>query len=154
MKKILYICTGNICRSSTAEAISRQLVSDLGFDKKFHFDSAGVTNMHSGESSDPRSIEIAQEKNVNFDNIYSRQVANSDFTEFDHILCMDKFHLNKMLELSDSQHHHKIGLFLDFAGGFDYGSEVEDPYYSGDESFITVFDKIYQGVKMIITKLS
>lgn len=49
MKKILFVCLGNICRSSTAEGVMLHLIEEAGLEKEFVIDSAGILSYHQGE---------------------------------------------------------------------------------------------------------
>ena len=54
MKKILFVCLGNICRSSTAEGVMLHLIKEAGLEKEFVIDSAGILSYHQGELTDSR----------------------------------------------------------------------------------------------------
>ncbi len=54
MKKILFVCLGNICRSSTAEGVMLHLIKEAGLEKEFVIDSAGILSYHQGELPDSR----------------------------------------------------------------------------------------------------
>ena len=91
--KILFICTGNICRSPTAQAIARHQTKIQKLENKFIFDSAGTNNYHGGEVPDSRSVKVGKERNISFSNIHSRQIVSQDFENFDLIFAMDRDHL-------------------------------------------------------------
>lgn len=143
MNKILFVCTGNICRSPSAEAIARHKAKSLGLENNFIFDSAGTEGFHDGEVPDPRSVRIGEERGISFDGIKSRKITSGDFEEFDLIMCMDKSHLNRLIQISPPQHHEKIKLFLRFCAAKNpWNDEVIDPYYKSTGSFEMVFDVI------------
>lgn len=175
MKKILFLCTGNICRSSTAKAIAEKIVKDLAVDTglpcNLLFDSAGISGYHAGESSDSRAIKIAAKNDVDLSRIRARQVTQSDFTDFDHIFCMDEGHLETARRISPPKYHDKIQLFLNFAKihnsevGIEeavgekvreeiWAQEVPDPYYSDESAFKEMFDLLYVGVNQMMKKLA
>ncbi len=143
MKKILFVCTGNICRSPTAEAIARHKAKLLGLENSFIFDSAGTDGFHSNEVPDLRSVKVGEERGISFEGIYSRKITQHDFEEFDLIMCMDKNHHSRLLQIAAPQHHEKIKLFLRFCAAKNpWQDEVIDPYYKGNQSFDMVFDVI------------
>lgn len=153
--KTLFICTGNICRSPTAHAIANHLAQLQNLEHKFTFDSAGTDSYHSGEKPDSRSIQVGQQRGISFDHIYSRQIQSEDFEEFDLIFAMTQGHLRKLLQLSEPKHHHKIKLFLDFCDvENEWNNEVIDPYYGGQQGFLSVFDAIELGVENLLKKQS
>lgn len=143
MKKILFVCTGNICRSPTAHAIARHKAKELGIDQNFVFDSAGTNGFHIGETPDSRSKEVGRERGISFEGIYSRQITYEDFEKFDLLLCMDRSHQRRLLQVSDAKYHEKIKLFLKFCEAQNpWNDEVIDPYYKGEQAFDRVFDVI------------
>ena len=150
--KILFVCTGNICRSPTAHAIARYQVKNLGLENKIISDSAGIDGFHSGEPSDHRAVEVGKERGIDFDGIKSRKILLEDFANFDLIFAMDKWHFKSMKLLSPKEHHHKIHMFLEYAEINSESGEVKDPYYGGIVGFEKVFDLIENGVEKIIGK--
>lgn len=151
--KILFVCTGNICRSPTAEAIARHKVKSLGLENEFSFDSAGTDGYHAGEVPDFRSVEVGKERGISFDGISSRRITAKDFEEFDLLMCMDKGHHAKLLQASAPQHHNKIKLFLEFCQAENsWNNEVIDPYYKGSHAFDQVFDVIDVALENLLKK--
>lgn len=152
--KILFICTGNICRSPTAHAIARQKAKALKLENKLSFDSAGTDSYHNGELPDSRSMQVGEERGISFSDILSRKITSNDFKDFDLILAMNRSHLNHLLKISNPQYHSKIKLFLDFCEVENcWDDEVIDPYYGGDQGFLSVFDSIELGIDNLLKKL-
>lgn len=143
MKKILFICTGNICRSPTAEAIARHKAQQKNLADKFIFDSAGIEGFHSGEAPDARSIAVGKKRGVSFSQIAARKIKNSDFVNFDLLLAMDRSHYSRLLQIAPTQFKEKIKLFLPFCEPSNFmGEEVIDPYYKDEDAFEKVFSAI------------
>lgn len=141
MIKVLFVCMGNICRSPTAEGVFRQLLERQGLADKIVVDSAGTGAWHVGKSPDARAKAAARQRGIVLDHIRGRQVCEADFEEFDHILAMDRHNLRELLSLSDSRHHQKIQLLMEYSP--DLGiEEVPDPYYGGESGFDRVLDMI------------
>lgn len=155
MKKILFVCTGNICRSPSAEAIARNMAKDLGLENNFIFDSAGTDGYHAGEVPDARSVATGIERGVSFDKIVSRKIAVADFDKFDFLMCMDRSHQTKLLRAALPAQQDKIKLFLEFCEVENYwNDEVIDPYYKVSGAFEEVFDVIELALKSMFEKLS
>ncbi len=153
--KILFICTGNICRSPTAHAVARHKAKISGKENLFIFDSAGTNSFHEGESPDARSVKVAQEKGISFSGIFSRPIAKKDFVDFDFLLCMDRSHVLRLLAICEEKHHHKIKLFLEFCATKNFwDDEVIDPYYGDNKGFEEVFAMIENAVDDMIKILS
>lgn len=141
MVKILFVCMGNICRSPTAEGVFRQILEREGLADRVVVDSAGTGAWHVGSSPDARAQAAARLRGIRLDHIRGRQICEADFEEFDHILAMDRHNLRELLSLSDSRHHHKIRLFMEYSPELGI-EEVPDPYYGGESGFDRVLDMI------------
>ena len=154
MKKILFVCTGNICRSPTAEALARQRAKEFGLDDKFIFDSAGIEGFHVGESPDSRSVLTGMNHGVSFADIFARKVQKTDFEHFDLLMAMDRGHYSRLLAQAPKDHQHKVKLFLQFCGAKNqWNDEVIDPYYKSDHAFEEVFEVIDLAAKNLLKML-
>lgn len=148
MPSFLFVCTGNICRSPTAEAVFRDRVAILGVD--VHYDSAGTHGYHIGESPDFRSIEVAQGHKIDMGGLLSRKLEQSDFDRFDYLIAMDKGHEQDMLGLCLCDgHRQKVRLLLDYHSDY-RGMDVPDPYYGDLKGFEHSYALIEQGVDALI----
>lgn len=140
MKKILFVCLGNICRSPTAEAVFRSKVQALGLEAIIAWDSCGTAGYHSGEPPDRRAMMAAKKRGYDMSDLRARQVADHDFEAFDLILAMDRANLNELLSRAPEACTSKIHLFLKYGSTED--RDVPDPYYGGAEGFDHVLDMI------------
>lgn len=152
MISVLFVCTGNICRSPTAEGVFRELVRQAGLEHAYQIDSAGMISYHTGEAPDPRTRRTARTRGYDLDGQKARQVTHSDFERFDHILAMDGSHYDDLMAMADSSHHHKIKMFLSFLPNAPV-ADVPDPYYGGPEGFENTFQLIEDGSKALLTHL-
>ncbi|HQR02982.1 MAG: low molecular weight phosphotyrosine protein phosphatase [Proteobacteria bacterium] len=144
MRRILFVCTGNICRSPTAEGVLRTLAAREGLSSEVEVDSAGTHDYHVGEPPDRRTVKAATRRGYDLSKLRARQVVAADFEHFDWILAMDQGHLKHLQSMASSFSRHKLALFLDCAEGT-RGQDVPDPYYGGAEGFETVLDLVEQG---------
>ena len=151
--KVLFVCTGNICRSPTAEGVSRGLAMRQGVDHLFEFDSAGTHGYHVGEPPDPRTIAAALRRGYDLAPLRARRVTDFDFIRFDYLLAMDREHLELLQRACPRPHRNKLGLFLEFSQRFD-ADEVPDPYYGGAHGFDHVLDLVEDAATQLILKLS
>jgi protein-tyrosine phosphatase len=152
MKKIsiIFVCTGNICRSPTAEVIFKSKIQQMGLSSFFLVDSAGTHGYHIGQSPDQRSIRAAKTYNYSFDRIKSRAFDVSIDYENDYIIAMDQTHLNWLLENKPLQCSSKIDLLLNFDNDKQSNKNIEDPYYGGENGFNLVIEKIQDGTDKLI----
>jgi len=135
MTRLLFVCLGNICRSPTAEAVFAQRAWVAGL--RVQVDSCGTSGWHQGEPPYPPAISAAAKRGYDLTALRARQISPADFTEFDHILVMDRRNLADVQALCP-----KGGtapqLFMSYAPAF--AEEVPDPWYTGE--FDTVLEMI------------
>ncbi|HEX6958618.1 MAG TPA: low molecular weight protein-tyrosine-phosphatase [Ferrovibrio sp.] len=131
------VCTGNICRSPTADGLLRHAIRQQGLEDRVFVDSAGTHGYHVGEPPDERSIAIARANGVDLSALRARRIAPGDFPRFDLILAMDSGHLAILRRLCPPEFRDRLRLYLEFAPHF--GREVPDPYYGGRKDFEAVF---------------
>lgn len=153
LHRILFVCTGNICRSPTAEGVARGLAQKLDAAHLFEFDSAGTHGYHVGDPPDPRTIAAARRRGYDLSSLRARRVTEFDFIRFDLLLAMDGEHLEFLRRACPRPQQHKLGLFLDFSERFDE-SEVPDPYYGGAQGFERVLDLIEDATTALIRRLA
>ena len=144
MVKVLFVCTGNICRSPTAEGVFRAVVARAGLDRRIAADSAGTHGYHVGDPPDARSCAAARGRGIELDALRARQVTAADFTEFDLVLAMDRGHHAQLARLCPPGRHDRLHLFMDFAPGLGI-RDVPDPYYGAGDGFERVLDMIEAG---------
>ena len=139
MKRILFVCLGNICRSSSAEEIMRVLVKNAGLENDIEVDSAGILSYHEGELPDSRMRMHASRRGYNLVH-RSRPICTFDFYNFDMIVGMDDRNIQDLIDRApDLESEKKIYRMTDFCHSkmVDY---VPDPYYGGAQGFETVLD--------------
>lgn len=151
--KVLFVCTGNICRSPSAEGVARALAARQGMEHLFEFDSAGTHGYHVGKPPDPRAIAAALRRGYDLAPLRARRVTEFDFIRFDYVLAMDREHLDFLQRACPQPHLKKLGMFLDFRERFDE-DEVPDPYYGGPQGFEHVLDLVEDAATQLILKLS
>lgn len=137
--KLLFVCLGNICRSSSAEEIMRTLVRRAGMEKEIAVDSAGILSYHQGELPDPRMRAHAARRGYTLTH-RSRPVTTDDFYDFDLIIGMDDRNVDDLRERAPGvEEEAKIRRMADYCVHkvVDY---VPDPYYGGASGFENVLD--------------
>lgn len=152
MKKVLFVCLGNICRSPTAQGVLEHLVKKEDLHDKIHIDSAGTAAWHHGSLPDPRSTEHAKKRGYDLTTQRSRPVDLLDFHEFDLILAMDKKNYTDLLNIAPKEHKKKVKLFLK-EYGTSFKHEVPDPYYKGEEGFEEVLDLLEEACENLLKKI-
>src|SRR5215510_10365288 len=143
--RILFVCTGNICRSPTAEGVLRHLARDAGVE--VHVESAGTGDWHVGDPPDERAQHHAKGRGYDLSAQRARQVSAEDFDAFDLIVAMDRGHLGILQQDCPRQHRAKLRLLVP-------GRDVPDPYYGGPEGFERVLDMVEEACRGLLQELS
>ncbi|KPK07021.1 MAG: phosphotyrosine protein phosphatase [Betaproteobacteria bacterium SG8_39] len=148
---VLFVCTGNICRSPTAHGVFLQMVRTAGLAQQLRVDSAGTHDYHVGEPPDARAQAHARRRGYDLSALRARQVSRADFDAFDRILAMDRGHL-KILRQHAPPGYAGLGLLMDYAQRTP-GPDVPDPYYGGADGFERVLDMIEHAAAGLLRSL-
>jgi protein-tyrosine phosphatase len=146
---VLFVCTGNICRSPTAECVFRTLVARARLDTGIAMDSAATHDSQIGQPPDPRAISAARRRGYTFGGHLARQVQARDFIRFNWILAMDRHNLAALRLLQPETYDGRLALFLDFAPQLTV-REVPDPYLGTPEDFERVLDMAERGAAALL----
>ncbi len=152
MVKVIFVCSGNICRSPTAEGVFRSIVDAAGLSDQIEIDSAGTGSWHEGEWVDARSTEAAQRRGIDLSIIRARQIDRYDYYENDYILAMDGTNFKSLNRTCPEDHRRKITMFLDFAPHLNV-RDVPDPYYGGPQGFDYVLDLVEAASKGLLADI-
>ena len=148
MKKILFVCHGNICRSVMAEMVMRHLVAQAGRENEFVIDSCATSREEIGNDIYPPAKRCLSAHNVPFTRHAARQITKADYDNFDLILCMEEYNIRNLrhtlgmnlLEEDATLAMPKIRLLLN--------RDVADPWYTGD--FEATYRDVVEGCKQLL----
>lgn len=152
--RVLFVCSGNICRSPTAEAVFRALIEERGLSGEIEVDSAGTGSWHVGSPPDERSARAARARGIELSG-RARQVETSDFERFDVLVAMDAGHAAELQALAPAEMAAKVRLLREFdpeavAAG---DTDVPDPYYGGPDGFEHVLDVVEAGTRGLMEEV-
>jgi protein-tyrosine phosphatase len=149
--KILFVCSGNICRSPLAEAIFRSMVAESKESDRFVVDSAGTHDYHEGDKADPRTRRVGRLHGIDVTSI-ARPVIDADFDRFDLIVAMDRGHLRELRSRAGKNRRVSIRLMREFDPGA-RDQDVPDPYYGGEEGFETMYSILEPACRGLLASL-
>lgn len=141
MKKILFVCHGNICRSAMAEFMMKDLLRKEGKAKDYKVDSAGVSAEESGNDMYWHAKEKLDQKGIPYQAHHARKVTKNDFNAYDLIVCMDDGNLAALKRMQPAGSHARVRKLLGRAN-------VSDPWYT--EDFETAYRDIDKGCRMLL----
>lgn len=149
VKRILFVCLGNICRSPAAEGVLKARAAAREF--PIFVDSAGVSAAHIGEPPDARMIAACARRGVDIARQRARRLDVDDYAAFDYALAMDFSVMADIMARAPAGRRAEIRLFLDFAQTAE--RETPDPYYGASADFERVLDLIETGVDAFLDHL-
>lgn len=139
------VCTGNICRSPTAEGVLKAKLP-----QGWRVESCGTHDYHVGEEADERTVAAARKRGFDLSTHRARQLQEQDYSEFDLLLAMDRGHLQILRKrCPDKRFEKKIKLFLEYSCEKSH-LDVPDPYYGGPEGFEEVLNLVIDAVDGLI----
>jgi protein-tyrosine phosphatase len=149
---ILFVCLGNICRSPTAEGVTRHLAALESPPLDIDIDSAGTGGYHIGAAPDHRSQAAARRRGIDISGLRARRVAPEDYSKFDLILAMDRANLSALQSARPRNSRAKLRLFLEYAPQSGQ-VEIPDPYYGTERDFELVLDLCAAAGRGLINEL-
>lgn len=138
MIKVLFICHGNICRSTLAQSVFTHLVKELRLADRFIIDSAATSTEEIGNPPHRGTVNKLREVGIPLVPHRARQITRKDYDDFDYIIGMDTANMRNLNRMLNGDAEGKIYKFLSFAGS---GRDIADPWYTGD------FEATYRDVQ-------
>lgn len=147
MKKILFVCHGNICRSPMAEFIMKDLVAKAGREDEFYIESAATSTEEIGNGVYPPARRKLAEHGIGCAGKTARQVRRSDYERFDLIICMDHCNLRNIKHIIPDDPKGKINLLMDYTMR---PGDVADPWYT--DNFDATWRDCLEGCTAILDR--
>ena len=148
MIKILFLCHGNICRSTMAEFIFRDMVTRQGLGSQFEIASAATSREEIGNSIYPPAKRKLQQYGILAEGHRARQITKQDYDEYDYLLVMEQYNIRNAMRIWGKDPMNKVCRLLDFS---ERPRDIDDPWYSGD--FELAYRDIYEGCEAFLKHL-
>lgn len=148
MKKILFVCHGNICRSPMAEFVMKDLVEKIGLADKFYIESAATSTEEIGNEVYPPAKRKLAQHDISCKGKTARQMTRSDYERFDLLIGMDTWNIRNMTSICGGDPERKIHKLLDYTPR---GGDVADPWYTRD--FDATWRDVTEGCQCLIESL-
>ena len=137
MIRVLFICHGNICRSTMAQYIAQHLVTQSGMESNFYIDSAATSREEIGNPVHYGTRRKLEAEGICCGDHRARQLKKSDYDEFDFLIGMDTQNIRNMYRILGEDPEQKVYKLLDFT---ERKGDIADPWYTGN------FDLTYRDV--------
>jgi protein-tyrosine phosphatase len=151
-QRLLIVCLGNICRSPMAEGALRSRLEAAGLGDRVDVDSAGLGNWHAGQPPDRRAIACAARHGVDISGLRGRQLGDTDYREFDALLCADADVLYTVDLHAPDDATAETGLLLTWCG-LGENAQIPDPYTLDTAAFERAWDLVDAAAAAIVARL-
>ncbi len=143
MKKVMFICHGNICRSTMAEMMFKHMVKDSK--EEWIIDSSGTSTEEIGNDIHPKTKQILTQYGIPFTKRRAKQITKEEFDSFDYLICMDRKNMHNCISMfNDSP---KIKRILDYCS---LNRDVKDPWYT--DNYQETYDDLILGLEAFLIK--
>lgn len=153
MKKIMFVCHGNICRSPMAEFILKDMVKKLGVAEDFFISSSATSTEEiwggRGNPVYPPAKAELKKHGISCDGKTAVQLKKDDYDKYDLFLCMDGMNYKNILRIFGSDKEEKVRKLMTYTSR---PGDVDDPWYSRD--FSTTYKDIYDGCTGLLKELN
>ena len=149
MIRVLFLCHGNICRSTMAESVFSHLVTNRGLASDFEISSAATSREEIGNP--PHHGTVRKLRQVGIPVIPHRavQMTKSDYEYYDYLIGMDTYNIRNMNRITGGDPQNKIYKLPSFAGK---SKDIADPWYTGN--FDETYDDVLEGCEALLDFLT
>ena len=148
MTRVLFICHGNICRSTMAQFVFQHIVNERGLSDRFYIDSMATSTEEIGNPPHRGTVRKMHEVGIRVIPHEARQVSWRDYDKFDYIIGMDTWNIRNLHRMLKGDPNGKVHKFLTFANS---ERDIADPWYTGD--FDATYRDVVEGCEGFLTYL-
>ncbi len=142
---VLFICHGNICRSTMAEFVFKDMIEKLCRTDEFYVASAGTSYEEIGNPVHRGTARILDSLGISYSHKRAVHLEKSDYEKYDYLVCMDSMNVRNTLRIVGDDKEKKIYKLLEFA---DSDRDVADPWYTGN--FDITYKDVLKGCKGLL----
>ena len=145
MIKVLFICHGNICRSTMAQSVFAHLAAEANLADYFEIDSAATSREEIGNTPHYGTVRKLREENIPLIPHRARQMTRNDYLYYDYLIGMDTWNIRNMNRIVGADPDHKIHKLLEYTNR---GGDIADPWYTGN--FDETYDDVLEGCRGLL----
>ena len=149
MTNILFVCHGNICRSTMAEFVMKDIVKKAGMEKDFYIQSRATHRDELGSDTYWGTKDKLDKEGIPYTTRKATLMTKEDYDKYDYILGMDDENMRYIAKIIGSDSEHKVSMLMDFAGEH---RSIADPWYTGN--FDATFDDVMRGCQGLLKHIT
>ena len=149
MIKVLFVCHGNICRSTMAQCMFQDMVNKKGLSDRFYIDSAATSREEIGNGPHYGTVQKLREVGIPVVPHRARQMTRADYDNYDYLIGMDSYNVSNITRIAGGDPDNKIYQMLEFAG---LNRSIADPWYT--DNFDDTYNDLVIGLNGFWNKLS
>lgn len=146
--KVLFICHGNICRSTMSESVFTHMINQQNLSDQFIIDSAATSTEEIGNPPHRGTVKKLHEVGIPLVPHRARQITWKDYEKFDYIIGMDQWNIRNLNRMLKGDPDGKVYKLLSFAGT---DRDIADPWYTGN--FDVTYTDIVEGCEGFLAYL-
>ncbi len=147
--KVLFICHGNICRSTMAQCVFADMVKKLHIENEFEIDSAATGREEIGNPPHYGTVNKLRQVGIPVIPHRARQMTQRDYEDYDYLIGMDSYNIRNMERIAGGDPEGKIFSLLSFAG---LSRSIADPWYT--DNFDETYDDVVLGLNAFLDYLN
>ena len=146
--RVLFVCHGNICRSTMAEFVLKDMVNKRNIAEEFYIQSAATSREEIGNDTHYGTKNKLDEVGIPYTKRKARQMTKEDYKEYDYIIGMDDANIRNILRIVGGDKEGKVSKLLDWAN---IDRSIADPWYTGN--FDETYDDVVKGLEAFLGKI-